>query len=151
MRARGGQCSRFISNNTICAPPLLPQGGLQRALQDGFRTAKNRLLGLWGASGVSGPLLETFSGFLWLHLWSWGLSGVVFGGILGPLGLLFKLFGPPWPYLLQKFGHNFCLTCKCIIKTRFLFACPISLKKLGRPNFPEVVSSCYRAGYWEWV
>ena len=89
MRVRGGQCSRFISNNTICAPPLLPQGGLQRALQDGFRTAKNRLLGLWGASGVSGPLLEPFSGFLWLHLWFWGLSGVVFGCICGLAGLLF--------------------------------------------------------------
>ena len=108
---------RFISNNIICAPPLLPQGGLQRAPQEGFRTAKNRLSGLWGASGVSGPLLATFSGSLWLHLWSWGLSGVLFGCIWGLFGLLFQ---PPWAHLLQKFGHHFCFTCRCEFKTCFI-------------------------------
>ena len=25
------------------------------------------------------------------------------------------------------------------------------VKRHGRPNFPKVVSSCYRAGNWEWV
>ena len=30
-------------------------------------------------------------------------------------------------------------------------ACMQYVKRHGRPNFPEVVSSCYWAGNWEWV
>ena len=79
----GGQCSRFISNNTIWAPPVLPQEGRQSAPKEGFRRVKNCLLGLWGAFGVPGRSLETFSGFLLLHLWPWKLSGVLFGCFWG--------------------------------------------------------------------
>ena len=74
----GGQCSPFISNNTIWAMPLLPQGGRQRAPKEGFPRVKNCLLGLWGAFGVQGRSLGTLSGFLLLHLWPWKLSGVLF-------------------------------------------------------------------------
>ena len=58
--------------------PLLPQGARQRAPKEGFRRVKNCLLGLWGAFGVPGRSLETFSGFLLFHLWPWKLSGVLF-------------------------------------------------------------------------
>ena len=98
VRHFGGQCSRFISNNTICAPPLLPQGGLQRAPKEGFGRDKNCLVGLWGAFGLPGPLLETFSGFLWSHLWFWKLSGILFGCIWALFGLLPKLFDIPWTH-----------------------------------------------------
>ena len=79
----GGQCSPFISNNTIWAMPLLPQGGRQRAPKEGFPRVKNCLLGLWGAFGVQGRSLGTLSGFLLLHLWPWQLSGVLFGCFWG--------------------------------------------------------------------
>lgn len=49
------------------------------------------LAGLWGASGASGRLLETFSESLWSHLWSWRLSGILFGRICVLFGLLFCL------------------------------------------------------------
>ena len=63
--------------------PLLPQGCRQRAPKEGFRRAKNCLLGLWGAFGVQGRSLGTLSGFLLLHLWPWQLSGVLFGCFWG--------------------------------------------------------------------
>ena len=49
------------------------------------------LAGLWGASGALGRLLETFSESLWSHLWSWRLSGILFGRIRVLFGLLFYL------------------------------------------------------------
>jgi len=58
------------------------------------------LVGLWGASGALGRLLETFSGSLWSHLWSWKLSGVLFGRICVLFGLTFLLFDIPWDHIL---------------------------------------------------
>ena len=57
------------------------------------------LVGLWGASGALGPRLETFSGFLWSHLWSWKLSGALFGRICVLFGLLLQLFDIPWDHI----------------------------------------------------
>ena len=57
------------------------------------------LVGLWGASGALAPPLETFSGFLWSHLWSWNLSGVLFGCICVLFGLLLLLFDIPWDHI----------------------------------------------------
>ena len=89
----GGQCSPFISNNTIWAMPLLPQGGRQRAPKEGFRRVKNCLLGLWGAFGVQGRSLGAFSGFLLLHFWPWKLSGVLFDCFWGLWDVSGDLFG----------------------------------------------------------
>ena len=55
----------------------LPQRPPQEGPLETPKSAFLVLVGLWGASGVSGPLLVAFSGFLLLHLWSWGLSGVL--------------------------------------------------------------------------
>ena len=33
----------------------------------------------------------------------------------------------------------------------FFFSMLPYVKRHGRPNFPKVVSSCFRAGNWEWV
>ena len=57
------------------------------------------LVGLWGASGALGPPLETFSGSLWWHLWSWKLSGALFGCICVLFGLLLLLFDIPWGHI----------------------------------------------------
>ena len=59
------------------------------------------LVGLWGASGALGPPLETFSGFLWSHLWSWKLSGALFGCICVLFGLLLLLFDIPWAHIFE--------------------------------------------------
>ena len=52
-----------------------------------------------GASGALGSPLETFSGALWPHLWSWKLSGVLFGCICVLFGLLLLLFDIPWDHI----------------------------------------------------
>ena len=51
---------------------------------------------LWGL----GPPLETFSGSLWWHLWSWKLSGALFGCICVLFGLLLLLFDIAWDHIL---------------------------------------------------
>ena len=67
------------------------------------------LVGLWGASGVPGPPLETISGFLWSHLWSWKLSGALFGCIWDFFGLLFELVGTPGIIFSKTLGLTFVL------------------------------------------
>ena len=64
----------------------------------------------WNASGASGPLLETFSEPRWVRLWSWKLSGVLFGCIWALFGLLSKLFGIPWDHIFYMFKHKSDLT-----------------------------------------
>ena len=61
MRHFGGQCSRFISNNTICAPPLLPQGGLLRAPKEASWTAK---IASWAPGALLGSLAPSWRPFL---------------------------------------------------------------------------------------
>ena len=57
------------------------------------------LVGLWGASGVSGVLLGIFSGFLRLGLWPWKLSGILFGCIWACFHLLSKRLDIPWTHV----------------------------------------------------
>ena len=45
--------------------------------------------------GTPGPLLETFSGFLWLRLWSWRPLGLFFGCISALFGLVSGPFDIP--------------------------------------------------------
>ena len=108
----------FLNINLLSALPRRPP-------QEGpLSTPKNSflaLVGLWGVSGVPGPPLETISGFLWSHLWSWKLSGALFGCTWDFFGLLFELVGTPWDHIFQNVWHNFCFTSECIIKNRFLF------------------------------
>ena len=73
---------------------------------------------LWGP----GPLLETVSEFRWSHLWSWKLSGALFGCIWDSFGLLFELFGTLWDHIFWKFGRYFSFASGCKIRNIFLVA-----------------------------
>ena len=79
--------------------PALPRRPPQEGPLETPKSAFLVLVGLWGASGVPGPLLETISGFRWSHLWSWKLSGALFGCIWDSFGLLFELFGTLWDHI----------------------------------------------------
>ena len=80
------------------------------------------LVGLWGACGALGRLLETFSGSLWSHLWSWKLSWVLFGRICVLFGLLFSAFRHPMGSYFLNFNHNSDLAQRYIIKFIFVFS-----------------------------
>ena len=116
LRHFGGQCSPFISNNTICAPPLLRQGGPPEGSQRRLSNSQKLLLGLLGRLCGSGASLETISGFCWSHLRSWKLSGALFGCLWDFFGLLFELFGTLRDQIFLKIGYDFCFTNGCIIK-----------------------------------
>ena len=113
------------------------------------------LAGLLGAVWVLGLLLETSSGFLWSHLWSWMLSGVPFGCTWALFGLLFKFLDISWHHIYPI--SIICLILHTVVLSNSDFCISFFLSMLpyvnrhGRPNFPKVVSSCFRAGNWEWV
>ena len=74
------------------APAETPPGGSLGHSQGRLFSLGWPLGRLWGP----GPLLETISGFRWSHLWSWKLSGALFGCIWAFFGLLFELVGSLW-------------------------------------------------------
>ena len=94
-------------------------------------------------------------------------SGCI-SGLGGSLGYFLVAFGVSLAFFSNFLAHQWLIFCKNLrsnfvlhadVKLKldvylsfpFWFSRDLSLKKLGRPNFPEVVSSCYRAGNWEWV
>ena len=117
------QCSRFASNNSIWEPPgriyRPPWGGLRevfllanplfylRNLMFFLKTINFpmriwyfwSLVGLLDAVWVLGLLLESSCGFLCSHLWSWMISGVLFGCVWALFGLLFRFLDNPWHHI----------------------------------------------------
>ena len=72
----------------------------------------------------------------------------------GPSLVFFQSFLTSYGNIFLNFTHNFWFAFKGLISS---FCLSLSFSKLpyvkrhGRPNLPEVVSSCYWAGNWEWV
>ena len=95
---------------------------------------------LW-LSLVASLVLDAFWGPLWMHL--------------GPFWSSFQAFRHPMASYLPNFNHVFDLHTDVFsnsdVRASFFFSMQPYVKRHGRPNFPKVVSSCYRAGNWEWV
>ena len=89
----GGQCSRFISNNTIWAPPVLPRR-VARVLPKSFRRVKNCLCSgapLGSQAAAWRPFLDSsccisgLGSFLGSFLIAFGVSGMYLGIFFGLL------------------------------------------------------------------
>ena len=102
----------------------------------------------WRPVLYSSCCISGLGSFLGSFFVAFRVSGMYLGIFFG----LLQSFPIPDGIFVSKIQVNLKMCFQIEVSAfLFFFSSFQYVKRHGRPNFPDVVSSCYRAGNWEWV